>query len=110
MSRNKKVVVVGAGLTGPLMSIFLSKLGYQVELFEARPDSRKTDVYAGKSINLALSERGIHSLKTLGLLDHLKSCLIPMKGRMIHKLDGSLMFQTYSVFPHEFLYSVSAEC
>jgi kynurenine 3-monooxygenase len=107
MKQTSKVVVVGAGLTGPVMSIFLSKLGYNVELFEARPDSRKTDQYAGRSINLALSERGIHTLKTLALFENLKPYLIPMKGRMIHKLDGSTMFQTYSVFPHEFLYSVS---
>lgn len=103
----KRITVVGAGLTGPLLSIFLSKRGYHVDLFEARPDSRKTNLYAGKSINLALSERGIHALRELNVFEKVKDDLIPMKGRMIHKLDGSLHFQTYSVRPDEFLYSVS---
>jgi kynurenine 3-monooxygenase len=103
----KKVTVVGAGLTGPLLSIFLSKRGYDVKLFEARPDSRKTNIYAGKSINLALSERGINALRELNLFDTVEPYLIPMKGRMVHKADGSLYFAPYSVRPDEFLYSVS---
>lgn len=104
---SKKITVVGAGLTGPLLSIFLSKRGFDVELFEARPDSRKTNLYAGKSINLALSERGINALRELQLFETIEPYLIPMKGRMVHKTDGALHFQPYSVNPDEFLYSVS---
>ena len=103
----KTVTVVGAGLTGPLLSIFLAKRGFNVELFEARPDSRKTNIYAGKSINLALSERGINALRELDLFETVEPYLIPMKGRMVHKADGALYFAPYSVRPDEFLYSVS---
>jgi kynurenine 3-monooxygenase len=104
---SKKVTVVGAGLTGPLLSIFLSKRGYNVDLYEARPDSRKTNQYAGRSINLALSERGVSALKRLDLFSKIEPFLIPMKGRMIHKMDGTQQLQPYSIHPHEFLYSVS---
>lgn len=108
MNKNSsRVTVVGAGLTGPLMSIFLAKRGYNVDLFEAREDSRKTNLYAGRSINLALSERGINALRELKIFNVIEPYIIPMKGRMIHKLDGGLMLQPYSVNPNEFLYSVS---
>lgn len=92
---SKKVTILGAGLVGSLLSIFLAKRGYQVQTFEGRPDLRKADISAGRSINLALSHRGLKALHSVGLDAEVKARCIPMPGRMIHDLEGNLNFQPY---------------
>ncbi len=104
---NKKITLIGAGLAGPLMATFLAHSGYDVEIYERRPDMRKTDLSAGRSINLALSVRGIHALKEVGLYKKIESITIPMKGRLIHDLDGSTHLQPYGQQEHEVIHSVS---
>lgn len=91
----KKIAVAGAGLVGSLLSIYLSKRGYDVTLFERRPDMRAGNAEAGRSINLALSNRGIRALEEVGLADELRRVAIPMHGRMMHDLQGKLTYQAY---------------
>jgi kynurenine 3-monooxygenase len=90
-----QVIIIGAGLVGSLLSIYLQKRGYSVEVYERRPDMRHADIRAGKSINLALSNRGWRPLTEVGLEDALNRLIIPMKGRMMHNLAGELSFQPY---------------
>lgn len=91
----KNIAIVGAGLVGSLLAIYLRKRGYAVSVFERRPDMRSTSAYAGKSINLALSNRGIKALEEVGLADALRQVAIPMHGRMIHDIAGKLSFMPY---------------
>lgn len=91
----KKVVIIGAGLVGSLLGIFLSRRGYRVSLFERRPDMRDHAISAGRSINLALSDRGIKALEEVGIMDSIREIAIPMHGRRIHNADGSSAFQPY---------------
>ena len=101
--RKSKITVVGAGLAGSLLSIYLARKGYNVDVYEKRPDMRKIAISAGKSINLALSHRGIYALQQLKIADSILKQSIPMKGRMIHSAKGELSFQPYSRNPSEFL-------
>jgi kynurenine 3-monooxygenase len=105
--RKPEVTIVGAGLTGPLLASYLGSRGMNVHLFERRPDIRKTDIPAGRSINLALSKRGLHALKEIGLADKVYDNVIPMKGRLIHQINGTLDFQPYGKDEWEVIYSVS---
>lgn len=91
----KKITIIGAGLVGSLLSIYLSKRGHQVKVFERRGDMRKEKMSAGRSINLALSDRGLLALERVGLADEIKKISIPMHGRYIHNIDGSTAFQPY---------------
>jgi len=91
----KNTIVVGAGLVGSLLSIYLSKRGYNVKIFERRPDMRKEQMNAGRSINLALSDRGIKALEEVGIMDDIKKISIPMHGRFLHNADGSTAYQPY---------------
>src|ERR1700736_4376180 len=93
--KSENITLIGAGLNGPLLAISLMKRGFPVELYERRPDMRKTRISAGRSINLALSTRGIHALKEAGLWESMRKIIIPMKGRMMHPLTGELTFQPY---------------
>jgi len=99
--------IVGAGPTGTLLAILLARRGQQVELYEARPDLRQLPVGSGRSINLALADRGIHALKEAGVFDALGSALLPMRGRLIHYQNGGTAFQPYGQRPNEVIYSVS---
>jgi len=91
----KEVTIVGAGLVGSLWAVYMSKAGYKVNIYERRPDIRKAEISAGKSINLALSDRGWKALKGAGV-DHLiKEIAIPMPGRIMHDLEGNLTYQPY---------------
>ena len=103
----EKFTLIGAGLAGPLLATYLAKRGYYVEIFERRPDMRKESISAGRSINLALSIRGNHALKEVGLYDKIKSNTIPMKGRMIHDLNGGIHLQPYGQKENEVIFSVS---
>jgi kynurenine 3-monooxygenase len=102
-----KITLIGAGLAGSLLAIYLAKRGFQVEIYERRPDMRKSKISAGRSINLALSARGIHALKEVGLHEEIMKIAIPMKGRMIHTHDGKLTFQPYGRLEHEVIYATS---
>lgn len=91
----KEVVIIGAGLVGSLLSIYMTKRGYKVSLYERRGDMRKEEVEAGRSINLALSDRGIKALKEVGIADEVLQIAIPMHGRHIHNINGGHAFQPY---------------
>jgi kynurenine 3-monooxygenase len=91
----KEIIIAGAGLVGSLLSIYLVRRGYEVVIYEKRPDMRKVNTDAGRSINLALSDRGILALQHAGLGEALNDILIPMAGRSIHNPDGSNVFQPY---------------
>lgn len=103
---SKNITVVGAGLVGSLLSIYLAKRGYSVNIFERRPDMRKEKISAGKSINLALSDRGWRGLEGVGIADEIRKIAIPMFGRSIHHKDGSKAFQPYGK-NEQAIYSVS---
>ncbi len=102
----KTATIVGAGLVGSLWAIYLSKAGYKVTIVERRPDIRKAEISAGKSINLALSTRGWKALDTVGVGDEIREIAIPMPGRMMHDLKGNLTFQPYGK-EGQAIYSVS---
>jgi kynurenine 3-monooxygenase len=91
----KNVTVIGAGLVGSLLSIYLSKRGYKLKIYERRADMRKENLIAGRSINLALSDRGIKALEEVGLMDEIRKICIPMHGRFMHNADGSTAYQPY---------------
>ncbi len=105
-SKSKHIAIVGAGLVGSLLSIYLIKRGYQVTVFERRANMRKHVLDGGRSINLALSNRGIRALEYIGLAQPMKKVAIPMHGRMIHNLKGDLTFQSYGK-EGQFINSVS---
>ena len=105
MSSN--ISIIGSGLSGPLLAILLAEQGYAVDLFEKRSDPRQGSLSAGRSINLALSHRGIKALKLANVFEQIAPHLIPMKGRMIHRENGELDFQPYSINPNEYINSVS---
>ncbi len=102
-----KITLVGAGLAGSLLAVYLAKKGFEVNVYEKRSDMRKGTVERGRSINLALSTRGIHALKEIGLYDEIKKIAIPMYGRMMHPVEGELMFQRYGKDDSEYINSVS---
>jgi kynurenine 3-monooxygenase len=87
--------IVGAGLAGSLMALMLGREGHEVKVFERRPDPRQAGAEAGRSINLAISARGLHALDQVGLKDQVLASAVPMKGRMIHDPAGHLTFQPY---------------
>ena len=105
-SKKYKISILGAGLVGSLLSIMLAKRGYQVTIFERRPYMRKAGAIGGRSINLALSRRGLKALERIGLKDKIQESCIPMPGRMIHDLAGNLDFQPYGK-EGEYINSVS---
>ncbi|MEJ2005014.1 MAG: NAD(P)/FAD-dependent oxidoreductase, partial [Cyclobacteriaceae bacterium] len=94
-TRNKKIAIAGAGLVGSVAACYLARRGYEVHLFERRPDPRISENDSGRSINLALSNRGWLPLKEIGLEEGASKHVIPMKGRMMHDTDGDLTYQPY---------------
>ncbi|HEY1859680.1 MAG TPA: NAD(P)/FAD-dependent oxidoreductase, partial [Gemmataceae bacterium] len=99
--------IVGSGLASTLMACYLARAGRHVELYEKRPDPRVFGQERGRSINLALSVRGIHALREVGLADEVLQSGIIMRGRMIHARSGALTFQPYGKDDTEALHSVS---
>ena len=106
MNSKKHIAIVGAGLVGSLLAIYLKKRGYAVSVFERRPDMRKSGEYAGRSINLALSNRGIRALEDVELAEKIKPVTIPLHGRTMHDLKGNLSFLPYGT-AGQFINSVS---
>lgn len=100
-----KVTIVGAGLVGSLLSIYMVRRGYKVEVFDKRPDP-KHDVSEGRSINLAVSERAWTALREIGLEVEIKNLGLPMYGRQVHATDGTQTYQAYSA-DSEAIYSTS---
>jgi kynurenine 3-monooxygenase len=107
-SGGKVALIVGAGLAGALMACYLARAGWRVRVYERRPDPRTKGYSGGRSINLALSARGLYGLAGVGLDRHiLEHDAIPMRGRMIHPVSGPLAFQPYSADPGDAINSVS---
>lgn len=102
----RSVTILGAGLVGSLLAIILKKRGYEVTIYERRPDMRKTSIAAGRSINLAMSARGWKALDIAGLRKDMEELAIPMYGRYLHQADGTAAFQQYGK-NNEAIYSVS---
>jgi len=90
-----KVTIAGAGPVGALLAVVLGRAGYGVNLYESRPDSRSNSIYQGKSINIALSDRGWLALESVGIAEKIKQNAIAMKKRVMHALDGKLSSQAY---------------
>ena len=102
-----RFTIVGAGLGGTLMACYLGKAGYEVDVYEKRPDPRLHGAEGGRSINLALSVRGIEALRGVGRADEVLQYAIPMRGRIIHAPDGKLSLQPYGKDPTQVIHSVS---
>jgi kynurenine 3-monooxygenase len=107
MSSEKSVAVVGAGLAGCLLACYLARRGYQVTMYERRPDPRQGTPERGRSINLALSERGLEALRQVDLVEPVLADALPMRGRMIHPVNGPLELQPYSADGQRAINSIS---
>ena len=105
--RAERITLIGAGLNGPLLALGLVKRGFEVQIYERRPDMRRVKISAGRSINLALSTRGIHALTEAGLWQGMQSITIPMKGRMMHSTESKLTIQAYGKDESEVIHSIS---
>lgn len=107
MPRQQNILIIGAGLCGSLLALRLGQRGYNVTVMEMRPDLRKVDISAGRSINLALSNRGIKAMKLVGIQDPVMQLCIPMHGRMLHDINGQTVLAPYSGREGEFINSIS---
>src|SRR5882762_4962938 len=101
-----RLVLIGSGLAGGLLATYLGRRGYDVDLYERRADPREGNIVGGRSINLALSTRGIHALEQLGIANEVLRHAIPMRGRMIHEKSGNLHFAPYDVDPNKHINSI----
>jgi kynurenine 3-monooxygenase len=103
-----KFVLIGSGLAGGLLAAYLGRRGYEVDLYERRADPREDNMVGGRSINLALSTRGIHALEQIGIADEVLKHAIPMRGRMIHpaKAGQAPIFTPYDVDPNKHINSI----
>src|SRR4029453_11857651 len=102
-----RVAIVGAGLPGSLLACYLARRGLDVTLYERRPDPRTGQAERGRSINLAISERGLDALRRIDLDRQVMADALPMGGRMIHPVSGELDFQPYSVARDRAINSIS---
>src|SRR5215467_1339800 len=107
IGKSETITLIGAGLNGPLLALELAKRGFRVEIYERRPDLRRVRVRAGRSINLALSTRGIYALSQAGLWEEMQKIIIPMKGRMMHSVQSELTFQPYGKNESEVINAIS---
>jgi kynurenine 3-monooxygenase len=102
----QEIVIAGAGLCGTLLAIVLARRGHRVDVYERRPDMRGERADLGRSINLALSERGARALEQVGLLDRVLANAVPMKARAIHSVEGKIAFQAFGRTEREYLSAV----
>ena len=107
MNKQDKILVIGAGLCGSLLALRLAQRGYKVEVYESRPDLRTTDISAGRSINLALSDRGFKALRLCGVEEKAREICIPMYGRLMHDTKGNTFASNYSGREGEYINSIS---
>src|SRR5574337_2133258 len=107
MPTPKSIALIGAGLAGSLLAIFLARRGLRVTVYERNRDMRRHETPAGRSINLALAHRGIRALHAVGLDEPVRKLLIPMRGRMLHDPDGKLTLTPYGRTPAEVINSIS---
>lgn len=107
MNNNQNILIIGAGLCGSLLALRLGQRGFNVTVYEMRQDLRKTDISAGRSINLAFSDRGNKAMKLVGIEDKVKALCIPMNGRMLHDKEGNTFLSNYSGRDHEYINSIS---
>src|SRR5262245_19137391 len=103
----QKIIIIGAGLAGSLLAIYMAKRGMQVEVYEGREDMRVSTVAVGRSINLALSDRGIAALREIGMDEFMLAEAVPMLGRMFHTPAGETKLLPYSGRQGEYINSVS---
>ena len=96
MNKKENILIIGAGLCGSLLALRLGQRGYTVKLIEKRPDLRKIEQDAGRSMNLAFSDRGMKGMKMVGLGEEVKDICLPMLGRMIHDNKGNKFMSPYS--------------
>ena len=101
------LTVIGAGPVGSLLALSLARRGHEVRVFERRPDMRRVGIGAGRSINLAVSTRGLYALHQVGLDDEILRQAIPMRGRMVHGTSGEARFLRYGRDDSEFINSMS---
>ncbi len=107
MNKKDNILIIGAGLCGSLLALRLAQRGFKVTVYESRPDLRTTDISAGRSINLALSDRGIKALRLCGVEEKAKEISIPMYGRLIHDTEGNTFESNYSGREGEYINSIS---
>ena len=105
--KKQNILIIGAGLCGSLLALRLGQRGYNVSVYEMRPDLRKVDISAGRSINLAFSDRGNKAMKLVGVEDKVEKLCIPMNGRMLHDKEGNTFLSNYSGREHEYINSIS---
>ncbi|HZW63938.1 MAG TPA: NAD(P)/FAD-dependent oxidoreductase [Flavobacteriaceae bacterium] len=107
MDKQQNILIIGAGLCGSLLALRLGQRGYHVTVMEMRPDLRKVNISAGRSINLAFSNRGLKAMKLVGLEEKVMSLCIPMHGRMLHDIEGNTTLAPYSGRKNEHINSIS---
>ena len=107
MNKKEKILIVGAGLCGSLLALRMAQRGYQVEVYESRPDLRNSVISAGRSINLSLSDRGLKALRMAGLEKKARALCIPMKGRLMHDAASNTFESNYSGRQGECINSIS---
>ncbi len=107
MPRKEHILIIGAGLCGSMLALRMAQRGYKVSLYEGRPDLRTTDISAGRSINLALSDRGLKAIKMVGMTDKVLPFCIPMYGRLMHDIEGNTFASNYSGRDGEYINSMS---
>ncbi|RZV57308.1 MAG: FAD-dependent monooxygenase, partial [Flavobacteriaceae bacterium] len=107
VEKQQNILIIGAGLCGSLLALRMGQRGFNVTVMEKRPDLRKVEISAGRSINLAFSDRGIKAMKLVGIEEQVLALCIPMNGRMIHDKDGNTFMSNYSGRDHEYINSIS---
>ena len=107
MNKKEKILIVGAGLCGSMLALRMAQRGYQVVVYESRSDLRKSDISAGRSINLALSNRGLKALRMAGVEEKARELCIPMKGRLMHDAASNTFESNYSGRQGVFINSIS---
>lgn len=107
MNKKDNIIIIGAGLCGSLLALRLAQRGFNVNVYEGRPDLRTTDISAGRSINLALSDRGFRALRLAGVEEKAREICIPMVGRLMHDIEGNTFTSNYSGRNGEYINSIS---
>lgn len=107
MEKKEKILIVGAGLCGSLLALRMAQRGYQVLVYESRSDLRKSDISAGRSINLSLSDRGLKALRMVGVEKKARELCIPMRGRLMHDANSNIFESNYSGRDGEHINSIS---